>query len=129
MSIFKKNSRLFGSSVQSGARRISLKVGNLVCAAIFASFLFLIFSGNMAKSANVLVNPGAETGDSTGWTFDAEASVESTNDYNYNGGISYPPTASNVLAHTGEYVFKTYQNIGGASTRIYQDIAAAVGSQ
>jgi hypothetical protein len=92
-------------------------------------FAISILGGSGAMAANVLINPGAETGDSTGWTFDAKASVASTNDYNYNAGVSYPPTASNVLSHTGAYVFKTYQDTGGASTRIYQDIATAAGSQ
>jgi hypothetical protein len=90
--------------------------------------LFIIFSG-ITNAANVLINPGAETGDSTGWTFDAKASVASTNDFNFNGGQSFPPTASNVLAHTGEFVFKTFQDFADASTRIYQDVATAAGSQ
>jgi Immunoglobulin domain len=90
---------------------------------------FIIICSGVVNAANVLVNPGAETGDSTGWVFDAKASVASTNDFNYNGGQSFPPTASNVLAHTGEYVFKTYQDFANASTRIYQDIATSAGSQ
>ena len=63
MSIFKKNPRLFGYSVQSSARRISSNVGNLVCATVLASF---ILCGGAkyaaAQQANVLVNPGAESG-------------------------------------------------------------------
>jgi hypothetical protein len=82
-----------------------------------------------ANAANVLVNPGAETGDSTGWTFDTKASVASTNDYQWNGGVNYPPTASNILTHSDEFVFKTYQDYAIANTRIYQDFAVAPGSQ
>ena len=50
-----------------------------------------LLSAGLANAANVLVNPGAETGDSTGWTFDMKASVASTNDYQWNGGVNYPP--------------------------------------
>ena len=126
MSILKSNLRLSGSSVQSAARSTNSKVNNRVCATFLAG---LILFGGGAKAANVLVNPGAETGDSAGWTLDAKAGVASTNNYYYNGGISYPPAASNILSHTGAHVFKTYQDAGGAATRIYQDVATAAGSQ
>ncbi len=56
-------------------------------------------------------------------------SIASVNDYYYNGGISYPPYASNILTHTGTYCFKTYQTYANAATRIYQDYAAGPGSQ
>jgi Immunoglobulin domain len=88
-----------------------------------------LWAPGSARAANVLVNPGAETGNSAGWTLDAKASIASTNGYQWNGGVNYPPTASNILAHTGEYVFKSYQDAGLASTRIYQDFAVAPGSQ
>ena len=89
----------------------------------------LVRFGGSAQAANVLVNPGAETGNSTGWTMDPFGSVASTNDYYYNGGTNWPPYASNILAHTGAYCFKNYQTYANAATRIYQDIAAAAGSQ
>ena len=126
MSILKNNLRLSGSSVQSDARSTNSKVSHLVCATVLAG---LVLFGGGAKAQNVLVNPGAETGDSAGWTFDTKAGVASINNYYYNGGISYPPAASNILSHTGAYVFKTYQDAGGAATRIYQDVATAAGSQ
>jgi hypothetical protein len=126
MSILKNYLRLSGSSVQSDARSTNSKVNNLVCATVLAG---LVLFGSGAKAANVLLNPGAETGDSAGWTIDAKASVASTNSYYWNGGVNYPPTASNILSHTGEYVFKTYQDFMTAATRIYQDAAAAAGSQ
>ena len=81
-----------------------------------------------ASAVNVLVNPGAETGNSTGWILDQKASVASTNDFQWNGGVNYPPLASNILAHSGAYAFKTYQDQPGL-TRIYQDFAVAPGSQ
>ncbi len=87
------------------------------------------FNGGSAKAANVLINPGAETGDTAGWTMDPDGSIANTNQYYYNGGADYPPTASNILAHTGEYCFKTYQTYANAATRIYQDYAAGPGSQ
>ena len=88
-----------------------------------------LLSASLGNAANVLINPGAEAGNSSGWTLDAKASVASTNDYQWNAGVNYPPTASNILAHTGEYVLKSYQDAGLASTRIYQDFAVAPGSQ
>jgi hypothetical protein len=97
-----------------------------IITSLLAGFVLL---GGSAKAANVLVNPGAETGNSTGWTLDPFGSVASTNDYYYNGGTNYPPYASNILAHTGGYCFKTYQTYANAATRIYQDTAAAAGSQ
>ena len=87
------------------------------------------FYGGSAKAVNVLINPGAETGNTTGWTMDPDGSIANTNQYYYNGGADYPPTASNILAHTGEYCFKTYQTYANAATRIYQDYAAGPGSQ
>ena len=65
MNIFKNNLRWFGISVQSDARSTNSKVSNLVCATVLAGLILL---GGSAKAANVLVNPGAETGDFTGWT-------------------------------------------------------------
>src|ERR1035437_1331848 len=64
MSILKNNLRRSGSSVQSDARSTNSKVSHLVCATLLAG---LILFGDGAKAQNVLVNPGAETGDLTGW--------------------------------------------------------------
>jgi hypothetical protein len=122
MNISKHDIRFLRKLFQSRPRGTGLTVFSLAVLAVGLSF------GNLAMAANVLINPGAETGDSTGWTFDADASVASTNGFQYNAGIDYPPTASNILVHSGEYTFKVYQNVVGA-TRAYQDIAAAPGSQ
>jgi Immunoglobulin I-set domain len=113
--------------IQSSGCSITSIIINLVaCAAILAGFGHF---GGSAKAANVLVNPGAETGNITGWTLDPDGSIASATDYYYNGGTNYPPYASNILTHTGGYCFKTYQTYANANTRIYQDIAAGPGSQ
>jgi hypothetical protein len=122
MNISKHDIRFLRKLFQSRPRGTGLTVFSLAVLAVGLLF------GNLAMAANVLINPGAETGDSTGWTFDADASVASTNGFQYNGGTNYPPNASNILVHSGEYTFKLYQNVVGA-TRAYQDIAAAPGSQ
>src|ERR1039457_6537945 len=122
MNISKHDIRFLRKLFQSRPRGTGLTVFSLAVLAVGLLF------GNLAMAANVLINPGAETGDSTGWTFDADASVASTNGFQYNGGTNYPPNASNILVHSGEYTFKVYQNVVGA-TRAYQDIAAAPGSQ
>jgi hypothetical protein len=88
-----------------------------------------LLASSPAPAANVLVNPGAETGNSTGWVLDQKAAVASTNAYQWNGGLNYPPYASNILAHSGAWTFKAYQDVPGGFTRIYQDIAVAPGSQ
>ena len=69
MSILKNHLRASGSSVQSGARSTNSKIINWVCATFLAGLI--LFGGGSAKAAftpyNVLINPGAETGDLTGW--------------------------------------------------------------
>jgi hypothetical protein len=113
--------------MQTGGRSTTSILRLLACAVTLLAGLFLF--GGSARAANVLINPGAETGNITGWTMDPDGSISSTNDYYYNGGMNYPPTASNILAHTGAYCFKTYQTYANAATRIYQDYAAGPGSQ
>ncbi len=126
MRIFKDDRWFKRTLFQRGATQINLSVFSL---AAMAALTVGLLAGNSARAANVLINPGAETGDSTGWTLDAKAAVASTNAYNWNASTNYPPYASNVLSHSGAYVFKTYQDVGGGYTRIYQDFAAAAGSQ
>jgi len=123
----KHQPRQNAAPMQAGGRSTTSNNCLLVCAVTLLVGLFLF--GGSARAANVLINPGAETGNSTGWTLDPDGSVASTNDFYYNGGQSYPPYASNILAHTGAYCFKTYQTYANAATRIYQDIATAPGSQ
>lgn len=112
---------------QANMLRTNLQIFNSARAAVLLAVGLL--SASLANGANMLVNPGVETGDSTGWTLDAKASVASTNDYQWNGGVNYPPTASNILVHSGAYTLKSYQDSGLASTLIYQDFATAAGSE
>ncbi len=127
MSMIKSKLRLNAAPIQSGFSSSTSIISLLACAAVL--LVGLVLSGGSARAVNVLINPGAETGTPIGWTLDPDGSIASTNDYYYNGGADYPPTASNILAHAGEYCFKTYQTYANAATRIYQDYAAGPGSQ
>jgi len=125
MSIFKTNLWLSGSSAQSDARSANSRVNNRVYVALLAG---LILFGSGAKAQNVLINPGAETGDLTGWNV-------SPTGYNYvvstNGTIPNSGT-SNFLAHSGAWTFQMFDTTGteGAPTAsLYQDFAADNGSQ
>ncbi|HSY09425.1 MAG TPA: hypothetical protein VK840_00765, partial [Candidatus Dormibacteraeota bacterium] len=99
MSIFKKNPRLSGSSVQSGARRINSIIGKPVCAAVLAS---LIFCGG-AKATNVLLNPGAESG-LTNWNVSLTGYIYAVSTNSLIGGAG----SGNVLAHSGSHVFELF---------------------
>lgn len=76
-------------------------------------------------ATNVLTNPGFETGNATGWTTTGNVAINSTNDLVYIG--SQQTTASNVMAHAGEFVYKTWGPSGGYSVGV-QEIAASAGS-
>ena len=105
----------------SDAKRKGLR--HWVCAAAVVGLFLPAIS---MKADNVLVNPGAETGGTTGWTVFNSGSAASTNSFLVNGGN--PTGASNVMSWTGGWVFKTY-NTSYARTMMYQDIAASAGSQ
>jgi hypothetical protein len=124
----KQKLRLNAAPIQSGGRSTTSIISMLASCAVMLLVGLVLFGGS-TQAANVLINPGAETGNSAGWTLDQKASIASTNGYYWNGGTNYPPAASNILAHTGGYVFTTYQDWAAAGTRVYQDIAAAPGSQ
>jgi len=126
MSTSKNNLRAFDSSVQFSARSANSKIINWVCAALFAGFIFL-GSGD-AKAApsypyNVLVNPGAETGDLTGWN------VSGTG-YNFvvSNNNLVPGTTNTFSVHSGAYMFQMF-DVSADSAYIWQDYAAAAGSQ
>ena len=90
--------------------------------------LFAFIPATLSDAAtNLLVNPGFETGDSTGWTFVGIHAVESTNNTYYNGG---QPGGSNVLTHAGTYVGKTYGSFSGGynANGYFQDAVAGPGS-
>ena len=125
MNTFIKILRRSRSSVPSGTRLTNAKVGNLICGAVLAG---LLLSGGSAKATfspyNVLINPGAETGDFTGWqqSLTGYKYVVSTNGTIPNSG------GSNFLAHSGQYTFQLFDTTAD-SAYIYQDFAAIAGSQ
>jgi hypothetical protein len=116
MSILKNNLRLSGSPVQSDARSTNSRVSNLVCATILAG---LILFGGGAKAANMLINPGAETGDFTGWTVGLTG-------YEYVVGTNGNRLSRSV--NSGQYMFQLFDTTA-SSAIIYQDFAANPGSQ
>jgi hypothetical protein len=126
MSIFKKNPRLFGSSVQSSARRINSTIGNLACATVLAGF---ILCGGAAKAQNeilpghVLLNPGAENG-LTNWNVSLTGYINTVSTNSLINGAG----SGNVLAHSGGNVFRLFDTTADQAY-IYQDIAADPGSQ
>src|ERR1019366_1747908 len=129
MSTLKNNLRLSGSSVQSDARSTNSKVNNRVCATFLAG---LILFGGGAKAANVLLNPGAETGDLTGWNVSNTGYkyVVSTNGTIPNSGTN--SNFTNYLAHSGKWTFQLFDttgNEGAPRAFIYQDFATLAGSQ
>jgi hypothetical protein len=121
MSTLKNNLRLSGSSVQSDARSTNSKIINRVCATFLAG---LIVFGGGAKAQNVLVNPGAETGNLTGWKVSNTGYIYAVNTNSLQGGAG----SLNRLAHSGAWTFQLFDTTAN-SAFIYQDFAAAPGSQ
>jgi hypothetical protein len=110
-----------GSAAQSGAHSTTTSISRWIRATL-ATWLIFLCGG--AKAYNILINPGAETGDLTGWNLLPTDYfwVESTNNL-------VPGTASeHILAHSGEFVFQSFNTAAGSSY-IYQDFAAIAGSQ
>ena len=126
MSILKNNLRMSGSSVRSGERSTDSKIINWVCMAFLAGLIFLGRGGAKAAPApyNVLINPGAETGDLTGWNVSntGYTLVVSTN------SLVPGTTTENYLAHSGKYVFELFDTTAN-SAYIWQDYAAVAGSE
>jgi hypothetical protein len=89
-----------------------------------ASVAALGICGVVEAQTNVLVNPGAETGDLTGWNQSTGGYkyVVSTNQFIPNSGNS------NYLAHSGQYTFQLFDTTADTSY-IYQDFPAIAGSQ
>ena len=125
MGIKKNHLWSFDSSVQSNVLPTDSKIINWLCVSFLASLILL---GGSAKatpaSYNVLVNPGAETGDLTGWdvSYIGYTLVVSTN------GLVPGTTAENYLAHSGQYTFDLF-DITADSPYIWQDYPAVAGSQ
>ena len=124
MSIFKINLGQAGLSIQSGVHSNTVRISRWFFAGILACF-FVLFFGSGATAQNVLINPGAETGDFTGWNLSGGAGykfVVSTNQFVPNSA------PSNYLAHSGKYAFELFDTTGDSSY-IYQDFPAIAGSQ
>src|SRR5580692_2631278 len=121
MSIFRKNSRLFGMPFQSNARRTNSNAGHLVCATVLAGFILCggaKYAG--AQQANVLLNPGAESG-LADWT-------PSLTGYIYTVTTNGVTLGQTNLVHSGAAAFELFDTTGDQAY-IYQDIACAPGSQ
>ena len=96
------------------------RVKNVICTMLLA----VLFSGGSAQAQNMLINPGAETGDLTGWNQSPSGYkyAVSTNQFIPNSGNS------NYLAHSGAYTFQLFDTTADTSY-IYQDFPAIAGSQ
>src|ERR1039457_3668196 len=105
----------------SHARTARSRVKNLFYVMLLSGFVS--FAGS-AKATNVLVNPGAETGDFTGWSrsLTGYSFVVSTNSLINGAGTG------NVLAYSGKYAFQLFDTTADSSY-IYQEYAAIAGSQ
>lgn len=129
MSTLENNHRPPSSALQSGARSANLKVNNRVWAVFLAGLILFGAAqrscvGQLVPPYNVLVNPGAEAGDLTGWNVSLTGYIYivSTNGTIPNSGTS------NFLAHSGKYTFQLFDTTAD-SAFIYQDFAAVAGSQ
>jgi hypothetical protein len=99
--------------------------GSIASAALLIT---LLASASSAQAANVLANPGFETGDPTGWFKYGTFDFNTTNNTYYNGGAG----GSNVWIFDGRYSGKSYgQFPGDASANYsgeYQDVGILAGS-
>jgi hypothetical protein len=128
MSILKNYLRLSGSSVQSVARSTNSRVKNRVCATFLAGLILFLFGGG-AKAQNVLVNPGAETGDLAGWNVSLTGYIYVVSTNGTMAGVTNGIISTNhFLAHSGKYTFQLFDTTA-SSAIIYQDFAADPGSQ
>jgi hypothetical protein len=109
------------SFVPFRSRTAHSRVKNIICAIFLAA---LVSIGGSVKAQNMLINPGAETGDLTGWNQSTGGYkyVVSTNQFIPNSGNS------NYLAHSGKYTFELFDTTADTSY-IYQDFPAIAGSQ
>ena len=86
--------------------------------------------GQLVPPYNVLVNPGAETGDLTGWNVSATGNIYAVS----TNALIDGPGSGNVLSLSGAYTFELYDTTGGntpaqPTASIYQDYPAIAGSQ
>src|SRR5579862_9330640 len=78
-------------------------------------FVFVLLSAGYVKAANVLSNPGFETGNLGGWTtYGANTSV----------------LLGTAIPHSGSYYFKVYQAFNGQINYngVFQDTASGPGA-
>src|SRR5208283_4976712 len=118
MSTVNKILQQLSSLIRYDARRSKSKLSCLLGAVVLAGLVLCGGSANAFTPTNVLVNPGAETGDLTGWTTVAAVGyvyVVSTNGTIPNSG------GSNFLAHSGSHTFEMF-NTTGDYVAIYQDV-------
>src|SRR2546430_1628489 len=91
--------------------------GLIISLILFAAAAFLSYSGH---AANVLSNPGFETGDPSGWVKYGVFDFNTTNNVYYNGCNC----GSNVWIYDGRYSGKTYGQFTGGENYNgeYQDV-------
>ena len=96
------------------------RINQIICLSVLASLAL----GGGVQAQNMLINPGAETGDLTGWNQSTGGYkyVVSTNQLVPNGG------GENYLAHSGTNTFELFDTTADSSY-IYQDFPAIAGSQ
>jgi hypothetical protein len=101
--------------------RIGSKISNFLCAIAVTG---IALSGSNASATNVLVNPGGETGDLTGWnqSIGGYMYAVSTNAF-ING-----PASGHIISHSGAYVLQTFDTTADSAV-LWQDFAAIQGSQ
>jgi len=125
MNILNKTLQPWKSFTQSGTRLTNSGVGHFVCSAVLAGLVLCGGSAVALTPYNVLVNPGAETGDLTGWQVKAAVGYVYVVPTNATmAGVTNTPYSTNqFLAHSGSHTFQMF-NTTGDSVAIYQDFAA-----
>lgn len=121
MNNFKNKLQMFGSSRPPCSRSRNLSIGNVACAAFLAGLLLF---GGSAKASSILVNPGAETGDLSGWHVSNTGYIFTVSTNLLING----PGSGNVFTHSGTWEFQLFDTTAD-SAFIYQDFAADPGSQ
>jgi len=126
MNMFNKILQKRSSSVPSKTRWINSGVGHFVCSVVVVGFVLCGGSAVALTPYNVLVNPGAETGDLTGWQ--VNAAVGYVYAVSTNGGMAgvtnTPYSTNQFLAHSGSHTFQMFNTTGPDFVAIYQDFAA-----
>ena len=91
-----------------------------------ALLIALLASATSSKAANILANPGFETGDPTGWVKYGVFDFNTTNNFYYNGGVN----TTHVWIYDGRFSGKTYGQFTGGENfdGQYQDVGVAAGS-